>query len=227
MHPHMAVATRRHATRFLTLAAGILATLSIGACADSPTEPTDASTARAANIEVQSLKKNGMQKPSRGGLTVPVNTTLSVAGIAHEVVGTIGITHIDVTETRDLLADGLFKGTIDGVAVTQYFTDVPLDLSRTAPATADAVIQSQHLGDNEIGVCDVLFLDIGPIHLDLLGVVLDVAPIVIDLDAQAGPGNLLGNLLCALLGLLDGAALLQAIIALLENINAILGSLIL
>jgi hypothetical protein len=53
------------------------------------------------------------------------------------------------------------------------------------------------------GVCDVLFLDIGPIFLDVLGLTVDLSEIVLDINAVSGPGNLLGNLLCALVGLLN------------------------
>lgn len=52
--------------------------------------------------------------------------------------------------------------------------------------------------------CDVLFLDIKPIHLDLLGLDLQTSRITIDLKAIPGPGNLLGNLVCGLAHLLDG-----------------------
>ncbi|WP_205829549.1 hypothetical protein [Microbacterium sp. MEC084] len=51
--------------------------------------------------------------------------------------------------------------------------------------------------------CDILTLDLGPLHLDLLGLVVDLAPVNLDVTAQPGAGNLLGNLLCAVAGLLD------------------------
>jgi len=51
--------------------------------------------------------------------------------------------------------------------------------------------------------CSILQLDIGAIHLDLLGLVVDLAPIHLDVTAVPGAGNLLGNLLCAVAGLLD------------------------
>jgi hypothetical protein len=51
--------------------------------------------------------------------------------------------------------------------------------------------------------CDILHLDIGPISLDLLGLKVDLSRIVLDITAEARPGNLLGNLLCAIAGLLD------------------------
>jgi hypothetical protein len=65
--------------------------------------------------------------------------------------------------------------------------------------------------------CEILHLDIGPIAIDLLGLQVDLSRIVLDITAQAGAGNLLGNLLCAVAGLLDDpgglARLLSRILA--------------
>ena len=55
--------------------------------------------------------------------------------------------------------------------------------------------------------CDILHLVLGPLHLDLLGLVIDLNQVVLDIDAEPGAGNLLGNLLCAIVGLLDGSDL--------------------
>ena len=57
-------------------------------------------------------------------------------------------------------------------------------------------------------VCSILHLELGPLDLNLLGleVMLDDCndgPVVVDITAETGKGNLLGNLLCGLLG--DGA----------------------
>ena len=51
--------------------------------------------------------------------------------------------------------------------------------------------------------CDILHLDLGPLSLDLLGLQIDLSRIVLDITAQAGAGNLLGNLLCAVTNLLN------------------------
>lgn len=51
--------------------------------------------------------------------------------------------------------------------------------------------------------CQVLTLDLGPLHLDLLGLVVDLAPVNLDVTAVPGAGNLLGNLVCGVAGLLD------------------------
>jgi hypothetical protein len=51
--------------------------------------------------------------------------------------------------------------------------------------------------------CDILHLDLGPLSIDLLGLQIDLSRVVLDIVAEAGAGNLLGNLLCAVAGLLD------------------------
>jgi len=51
--------------------------------------------------------------------------------------------------------------------------------------------------------CEILHLELGPISLNLLGLVVNLNQVVLDIEAQPGPGNLLGNLLCAVAGLLD------------------------
>ena len=68
--------------------------------------------------------------------------------------------------------------------------------------------------------CDILHLDLGPLSLDLLGLQIDLSRIVLDITAQAGAGNLLGNLLCAVAGLLDSPG---GLARLLDQILGILG----
>ena len=72
--------------------------------------------------------------------------------------------------------------------------------------------------------CDILFLDLGPIFLDVLGLVVDLSAIELDIHAVPGAGNLLGNLLCAVVGLLDGPNPIgNALNNLLGLINGLLG----
>ena len=72
--------------------------------------------------------------------------------------------------------------------------------------------------------CDILNLDLGPLDLDILGLVVELSDVQLDITAVPGPGNLLGNLLCAVAGLLDGPNPLgNAIDRLLSIINGLLG----
>lgn len=54
------------------------------------------------------------------------------------------------------------------------------------------------------GSCQILDLVLGPLDLNLLGVQVHLDTVHLNITAQRGPGNLLGNLLCAVAGLLDG-----------------------
>jgi hypothetical protein len=86
----------------------------------------------------------------------------------------------------------------------------------TAGTTAVAVQQIT-------GTCDILHLVLGPLHLDLLGLVVDLNQVVLDIVAQTGAGNLLGNLLCAIAGLLDPPGPLNRLVNLLNQLLAALG----
>ncbi len=74
------------------------------------------------------------------------------------------------------------------------------------------------------GTCRILDLTLGPLHLDLLGLVVDLNQVHLTITAQQGPGNLLGNLLCAVAHLLDNTGntttALQQIANLLNQILA-------
>jgi hypothetical protein len=82
----------------------------------------------------------------------------------------------------------------------------------------------------EPDVCPILHLELGPLDLNLLGLRVQLNQVVLDVTAIPGPGNLLGNLLCAVAGLLDGVdlgevlgnllqSLIDAIIRLLEGLG--------
>jgi len=72
--------------------------------------------------------------------------------------------------------------------------------------------------------CNVLNLVLGPLDLDLLGLQVHLDRVVLNIVAQSGAGNLLGNLLCSVAGLLDGG--LGGLLGQLSSLlNQILGAL--
>ena len=142
---------------------------------------------------------NPAPQPS-GGLVVPI-----VDGVTNAVATITDISVVDGVLTA--------TGTITGTVLTT--TGAVLTLVEPTAFTAPLSAVS--------ATCDILTLDIGAIHLDLLGLVVDTTPIGVDITAVAGAGNLLGNLLCAVAHLLDGNASLNAIAALLDRILSILG----
>jgi hypothetical protein len=54
------------------------------------------------------------------------------------------------------------------------------------------------------GGCSILDLTLGPLHLNLLGLVVDLNQVHLTITGQTGNGQLLGNLLCGLANALNG-----------------------
>jgi hypothetical protein len=159
---------------------------------------------------------------NRGGLVLDNVTGPILGGAGGTFTGTATITRLQYRQDR-LLADGVLTGTVGGQQVDQQFRDVPLDLTSSARQGA---APETDMALKQVGGCDILNLDLGPIFLDLLGLQVDLDPVVLDITAVPGPGNLLGNLLCALVGLLDpGSGLGDLINDLLGIINRILSRL--
>ena len=73
--------------------------------------------------------------------------------------------------------------------------------------------------------CDVLNLVLGPLDLNVLGLEVHLQRVVLDIVAVAGAGQLLGNLLCAVAGLLDGGPLAGLLGQLSTLLNQILAAL--
>lgn len=143
--------------------------------------------------------------PPQADLSVPITPAQS-GGVLD---GVFEVTGVSVNDAGQLVANGTFTGTAVVDGVTQEVT-----------TAASAPISRTQAG----GSCDILDLTLGPLHLDLLGLVVDLNQVELDITAERGPGNLLGNLLCAVTGLLDGTGgLAGAIDRLVDLINRILG----
>jgi hypothetical protein len=70
--------------------------------------------------------------------------------------------------------------------------------------------------------CPILHLSLAPLDLNLLGLVVHLNQVVLNLDALAGAGNLLGNLLCAVANLLDAGGLIADIVNALNGLTSFL-----
>jgi hypothetical protein len=149
------------------------------------------------------------------GATVNVLKNIPVTGVAgaENFTGKLTISDFSLAPDNSLLVSGVLQGKVNGKPVKQIFTNIPATL---LPGTESAALQVSQAS------CQILFLDIGPIFLDILGLQLDLSRIVLDLTAVAGPGNLLGNLLCALVGILDPTNVLTNLQGILQSLlNAI------
>jgi type IV secretory pathway VirB2 component (pilin) len=71
--------------------------------------------------------------------------------------------------------------------------------------------------------CQILDLVLGPLTLDLLGLQVHLDTVHLNITAVPGAGNLLGNLLCAVAGLLDPSGAITNLTQFLTLLNQLLG----
>ena len=195
----------------------------VAACSDHPTAPKTATPPNPSlsRGEGAGAARNADQRAAL--LTnVPVAGTLVGGGTFS---GAMTATKITIDQaTRQLTLTGVLNGTaIKGTGevvdvVNQTFT-TPISLNRPGMASSSLIQPAAQAS------CGILDLVLGPLHLDLLGLVVDLNQVILDITAVTGAGNLLGNLLCAIVGLFDIPGALAAITHILDTINNILSGL--
>lgn len=122
-------------------------------------------------------------------------------------------TSLDLTGTTS--SGATFAGTLTnlhfvnqngvlGVAgdLTGTLTDA---LGNTIGSVTGLPITLPVAGSASSGSCTILDLTLGPLHLDLLGLVVDLNQVHLTITGQTGNGQLLGNLLCGLANALNGS----------------------
>jgi len=134
-----------------------------------------------------------------------------------------------------LVATGQLAATVTdsaGKTVRTVTQQVTLPVSATTSSTAGQQARpaagtpaDRALAAAPPAQCNVLNLVLGPLNLNLLGLVVTLNQVNLNIIAVPGAGALLGNLLCAVAGLLDGAGALAQISALLNQILGILNGL--
>jgi hypothetical protein len=146
--------------------------------------------------------------PSTGTITAPITNVTTAAGTLN---GAIQDLSFAVNDAGQLVASGVFNGTVtSATGVVTPVTDAISNILVNNAATS--------------GGCQILDLTLGPLDLNLLGLVVHLDTVHLNITAQPGPGNLLGNLLCSVTHLLDNGNS-NAVQNLLNILNGLLGGL--
>jgi len=140
--------------------------------------------------------------------SIPVTGTIP-ANAGNNFVGTLNLSNVAI-QNGQLVANGTLSGTLTNLA------GQPIGTVTNVPVTLPLAVT---------GTCAILHLTLGPLDLNLLGLVVHLNQVNLDITAQSGPGNLLGNLLCAVAHLLDGGPL-SALSNLLNRIFALVPGLL-
>jgi len=147
------------------------------------------------------------QSSQVAGVTGTINQTIDGVGT---FVGSFTPSGFSAQDGQ-LMVTGLVEGTFTNLA------GVATPVSQTVTTTAAAAPTTNAATAPGSG-CDIVNLVLGPLHLDVLGLNVDLNQVVLDIVAQSGAGKLVGNLLCAVTGLLDGGNGLSGLANLLNRL---------
>lgn len=162
--------------------------------------------------------QNGGNNPTRS-LTVPVTGTAD----GNALTGLLKVTNFS-NQNGKIFANGTLVASVTDTAtgaVRNIVTPVSLPVNLPGSTSGAAATAQQTTAD-----CGILHLDLGPLDLNLLGLNIHLNEVVLDITAQSGPGNLLGNLLCSVANLLNGGSPLSNVLNQITGLlNQILGAL--
>src|SRR5215208_1374370 len=138
---------------------------------------------------------------------VPATKKVAVTGVnkGKDFKGTYTIQRFE-TRSGKLYAVGTLTGKLKNRRVSRSNVAIPAALTGSSDASAAQA------------ACDIL-------HLNLLGLRVQLNQVKLDITAVPGAGNLLGNLLCALTGILDQNGLLGQLGNLANGLNQVASAL--
>lgn len=133
-----------------------------------------------------------------------------------------------VLEATGLLRGKLVKANGTKLGTVHRTVTMPVRTPKGNAAVGNAATGNAAMGNAATGNaaaaarCSILNLHLGTLNLNLLGLVVHLNPVHLIITAVPGTGNLLGNLLCQITGLLNGTGNLGQISALLNKVLALL-----
>jgi len=156
------------------------------------------------------------------GVAVPVTGAFTdTAGGIGKFAGSLNVQRF-ASQGNTLYAVGVLTGTFTdstGISLGSVLNTVAIPVSPKTSLTAAGALAAQQAS------CEVLNLVLGPLDLNLLGLVVHLDQVVLNITAVPGAGNLLGNLLCAITNLLNSGGALTQVSNLLNQVLGILGGL--
>jgi hypothetical protein len=124
-----------------------------------------------------------------------------------------------VAKGGKLYSVGTVTGKLRGKKVTKENVRLPATVGGASAQASQVPLPPLPPGN----ACAILSLDLGPINLNVLGLVVRTNQIQLRIDAVQSAGNLLGNLLCGITGILNPSALASTPLGQLAQIlNALL-----
>ncbi|HEU5074261.1 MAG TPA: hypothetical protein VFU02_08810 [Polyangiaceae bacterium] len=208
-----------HCSRLAVLVTLILSIAMIGCGSEAGSDPS-VSGPSGANVD------SVQQQVKAKALTAPVTGTIDGASFS----GILRVTSFVVENDQIVALAQVTEITVlDGnppkrviKALKKETLRLPVGFAQPGAAQLGASSSDAASINGLLAACDVLFLQLGPLDLNLLGVVVHLDQVTLDIDAQTGGGELLGNLICAIVSLLDPLVFLQSLALIADLLNQII-----
>jgi hypothetical protein len=120
-----------------------------------------------------------------------------------------------VTRAGKTYALGTLTGKVGNRTVKRSNVAVPVSVGSATSGLAPLATPA--------ATCQILNLVLGPLHLNLLGLHVDLNQVVLNITGVTGTGQLLGNLLCGVANLLNPALPAGQLTGILNILNQLLG----
>ena len=172
-------------------------------------------TAALAALMVCAVSLGAAATASAQDTAVPASKKVAMTGSnkGKNFVGTYTIQRFE-TRAGKLYAVGTITGKLKNRKVSRSNVAIPATLTGDDGAATTAQ-----------DACDILHLVLGPLDLNLLGLRVQLNQVKLDITAVPGDGALLGNLLCALTGILNQNGLLTQLQNLVGGLNQVASAL--
>ena len=157
--------------------------------------------------------------------TLTVSKVTGAAAHGTTFAGSYNVKKFVTTASGKTKAVGTLKGTLTKKnghtdSVTQKNVRMAV---RPAASSVTGTPAAPGTASTSVVGCQILDLVLAPLDLDLLGLTVHLDRVHLNITAVPGAGELLGNLLCAVAGLLDTSQLGSLGAVLTNLLNAILG----
>jgi hypothetical protein len=171
-----------------------------------------------------SLGAAGTASAAQEPAKTPLTQTVKVTG-TKGFKGTLAIDRF-ATRSGKMVAIGTLKGTMRKNGKTKRVKARTVTLPASVVGAGDGSGAKAAQVPPIPGACQILNLVLGPITLNLLGLVVRTNQINLRIDAVPGAGNLLGNLLCSITNLLNPGGALGPLTTALNQLTAALNALL-
>jgi len=161
--------------------------------------------------------------PASAAGNTPLSVPVAGSVNGHAATGTLNISRFEKSN-QNVFAVGTLALTYSATTGVSQSVVVPARVPLVLPSATSGAASTLAPTAAAGPTCQILSLTLGPLHLELLGLIVDLNQVVLNITADPN-GGILGDLLCSVANLLNGLNLSSLLQQLVNALNGILNAL--